>query len=82
MSHRQWIKIRVFLADKQKTSRCQKETVRIYSGPDGTLEGYLLHRGIITSRGYWKSVYCFMEDKQGNIWMGTKKDGLYPSKKK
>lgn len=79
------LEIRAFLSDNQKRLwvASKKGNVRIYR-PDGTLEGYLSPQGIITTQEvtFGKSVYCFMEDKEGNIWMGTKKDGLILLKKK
>ena len=42
------------------------------------LEGYLSPQGIITPQEvtFGKSVYCFMEDKQGNIWIACYGGGL------
>lgn len=79
------LEIRAFLSDSQKRLwvASKKGNIRIY-GPDGTLKGYLSPQGIISTREvtFGKSIYCFMEDKEGNIWMGTKKDGLIRLKKK
>lgn len=76
---------RAFLLDNQKQlwTATKRGIIRIYGG-DGNLKGYLSPQGVISPNEveFAKNVYCFMEDKDGNIWMGTKKDGLIYLKKK
>lgn len=79
------LEIRAFLLDKQRQLwvGSKRGIVRIYHA-DGTLKGYLTPQGTITPQEtkFSRSVYCFLEDKEGNIWLGTKKDGLLLLKKK
>lgn len=79
------LEIRAFLTDSRKRLwvASKKGNIRIYH-PNDTLEGYLSPKGTISTQEvtFGRSVYCFMEDKAGNIWMGTKKDGLFVLKKK
>ncbi len=72
--------VRAFMLDgaKQLWVASKNGYIRIYH-PDGTLKGYLTPQGNI-SAGEVKfnaNVYCFHEDKEGVIWMGTKNSGLY-----
>lgn len=40
--------------------------------------GYLNNDGAVSEKGFFNGViYCMMQDKEGNIWLGTKGDGLY-----
>lgn len=57
---------------------CKSGYVRIFN-ESGDLQGYLSSQGIIskTKTPFGASVYCFKEDANGNIWAGTKNDGLY-----
>lgn len=75
---------RAFLCDKEKrlwvSSKAQ--LIRIYQ-PNGKLEGYLTPQGNISQEKHkFASAYCFLEDHQGNIWIGTKENGIYLLKKK
>lgn len=60
----------------------QKGYVRIYL-PDGSLKGYLAPEGTISREPvpFQKNIYCFMEDADGIIWMGSKLDGLFQMEK-
>lgn len=51
--------------------------LRIYN-PDGTLYGYLAPNGKIQSRPipHPDNIYCFLEDHNGDVWMGTRLHGL------
>lgn len=75
---------RAFLVDSQKRLwiATKKGIVRIYNA-DGSLKGYLSPTGSIISEkiSFSRNIYCFMEDNQGNIWMGSKWDGLFKLKK-
>lgn len=71
---------RAFLIDKKKDFwvTTKKGFIRIYH-PDGNLKGYLTPEGTISSQpvSFSKNIYCFMEDAEGVIWMGSKQDGLF-----
>jgi ligand-binding sensor domain-containing protein len=49
----------------------------------GKYRGYLTETGIIANRGaYMKGVvYCITQDDRGNLWFGTKGDGLIRAEK-
>lgn len=75
---------RAFLCDSEKrlwvSSKAQ--VIRVYQ-PDGQLEGYLTPQGKISKDKHsFTSIYCFLEDHEGNIWIGTKENGIYLLKKK
>lgn len=55
----------------------KKGVIRIFN-PDKTLKGYLTPEGIISPKAisFSRNIYCFTEDEQGNIWMGSKWDGI------
>lgn len=75
---------RAFLCDSEKRlwTSSKAQVIRIYR-PDGQLEGYLTPQGTISKeKKTFTSVYSFMEDHEGNIWMGTKEEGIYLLKKK
>lgn len=71
---------RAFLIDEKDElwTASKKGYVRIYQ-PDGSLKGYLTPAGTISSQpiSFQKNIYCFMEDENGVIWMGSKLDGLF-----
>lgn len=71
---------RAFLKDQENRLwvATKKGYVRIYSA-DKTLIGYLSPDGNISRSpiSFNCNVYCFMQEDNGNIWMGTKKDGLF-----
>lgn len=71
---------RAFLIDKEKNlwTSTKKGSVRIYR-TDSSLKGYLTPEGTISPNpvSFSKNIYCFMEDKEGIIWMGSKQDGLF-----
>ncbi len=79
------LETRAFLLDKQNRLwvASKRGVVRIYNA-DGSLKGYLSAQGTISTNEvmFSRNVYCFMEDKQGNIWIGTKMDGLILLEKK
>ena len=51
--------------------------LRIYN-PDGTFYGYLAPNGKIQSKPipHPDNIYCFLEDHNGDVWMGTRLHGL------
>ena len=71
---------RAFLKDSRNLlwMANKKGLIRIYND-DGSLRGYLTPTGNISKQeaSFTKSIYCFMEDDQGNIWMGSKWDGIF-----
>jgi len=75
---------RAFLKDSNKNfwMANKKGFIRI-DNEDGTLKGYLTSSGNISIQKvpFSKNIYCFLEDKQGFIWMGSKWDGLFRLKK-
>ena len=70
---------RAIMVDKQQNLWVanKKGVIRIFS-PDKTLKGYLTPEGIISPKAisFSRNIYCFTEDEQGNIWMGSKWDGI------
>ena len=76
---------RGFLLDKQKRLWVSSKSglVRIYN-PDNSLLGYLSPQGKIskTKVEFFSNVYCFVEDRKGTIWIGTKTNGLFRLKMK
>lgn len=72
--------IRAFLRDRQQrlwvTSKSGK--IRIYHS-NGSLQGYLTRQGTISPHPseFFDNAYCLTQDSDGNIWMGTKRNGLY-----
>lgn len=75
---------RAFLCDSEKRlwTSSKAQFIRVYR-PDGQLEGYLSRQGTIgKEKQAFTSVYSLLEDHEGNIWMGTKEDGIYLLKKK
>lgn len=71
---------RAFLIDEKDElwTASKKGYIRIYQ-PDGSLKGYLTPEGTISSQpiSFQKNIYCFIEDENGIIWMGSKLDGLF-----
>ena len=57
--------------------------IRIYDG-EGPFLGYLHSSGKVSPEVsvFPSAAYCFMQDKQGNVWIGTKGDGLYRARQK
>ncbi|MDR0834730.1 MAG: response regulator [Candidatus Symbiothrix sp.] len=57
------------------------EKIRIYD-PQGRLLGYLLENGTV---GYGTTppgiVYCITQDRQGNMWIGTRGNGVFLAKR-
>lgn len=52
--------------------------IRIFDA-QGNFKGYFSNSGEITqgANSFIHSAYCFMEDEDGNIWIGTRHDGIY-----
>jgi len=75
---------RAFLVDRDKNfwAANKKGFIRIFN-PDQSLRGYLTQEGYISPKpvSFSQNIYCFMEDAQGDIWLGTKWDGIYRLKK-
>lgn len=71
---------RAFLNDSRGLywAATKKGLVRIYQ-EDGSLKGYLTSNGQISKQPatFSANVYCFLEDRHGRIWMGTKRNGIY-----
>lgn len=76
---------RAFLIDKQKNLWIanKKGFIRIFN-PDKSLKGYLTPDGKISKQtvSFSKNIYCFMEDEEGDIWLGSKWDGIFRLKKR
>lgn len=76
---------RAFLIDKDKNLWVanKKGFIRILHS-DGSLKGYLTPEGKISSSpvSFGRNIYCFMEDKKGEIWLGSKWDGVFRLKEK
>lgn len=75
----EYYETRAFLTDDtgQLWVASKKKYVYIYH-PDGRLKGYLSPEGEIRSTPvvFGGDVYCFLQDKDGNIWLGTKGAGI------
>lgn len=75
---------RAFLQDSHKRLWIASKSnyIQIFA-PDGNLTGYLSKQGNITKekQAFFNGVYSIMEDKDGNIWLGTKEIGLFQLKK-
>jgi len=71
---------RAFLIDRHKRLWVsnKKGIIRIYNS-DKSIKGYLTPEGNISSKAisFSRNIYCFMEDSQGYIWMGSKWDGIF-----
>lgn len=71
---------RAFLRDSSNRlwTSSKSSFIQIYAA-DGTLEGYLSTQGDIVKekQPFFNAVYAIMEDKDGNIWLGTKDVGLF-----
>lgn len=82
----QGMETRAFLVDKQQRlwTASKKGFIRIYDASDEKLLGYLSSEGSINQYAspFVGNVYCFLEDANGDIWMGTKTEGLFQLKKK
>lgn len=71
---------RAFLRDTDNRlwSASKSNSIQIYA-PDGSLEGYLSTQGTIVKekKSFFNGVYAIMEDKDRNIWLGSKGEGLF-----
>lgn len=72
--------MRAFLRDSHNRLWCASKAsyIQIYA-PDGKLEGYLSPQGNIVKdkQLFYNNVYTMMEDKDKNIWLGSKGAGLF-----
>ncbi len=61
----------------------QKGYIRIYND-NKELIGYLSPNGKISKNktSFSGNVYCFLENEKGEIWIGTKRTGLFLLRKK
>lgn len=75
---------RAFLRDSSNRlwTASKSNFIQIYA-PDGTLEGYLSLQGNIVKekQPFFNGVYSILEDKEGNIWLGTRDMGLFQLRK-
>lgn len=76
---------RAFLQDSNKRlwTASKSNYIQIFA-PDGNLVGYLSKQGnniIKEKQSFYNGVYSILEDKDGNIWLGTKEIGLFQLKK-
>ena len=75
---------RAFLRDSNNRlwTASKSNYIQIYA-PDGTLEGYLSAQGNIVKekQPFYNGVYSIFEDKNNNIWLGTKDIGLFQLRK-
>lgn len=71
---------RAFLRDSNNRLwiASKSNNIQIYDA-NGSLEGYLSTQGRITKekQPFFNAVYTIMEDKDGQIWLGTKDQGIY-----
>ena len=75
---------RAFLRDSQNNFWIASKSgkIRIFD-EQHNFKGYLSNDGKLTQDNnlFLHNTYCFMEDKEGNIWIGTRYDGMYLLKK-
>lgn len=75
---------RAILQDSNKRlwTASKSNYIQIFA-PDGNLVGYLSKQGNIIKekQSFYNGVYSILEDKDGNIWLGTKEIGLFQLKK-
>lgn len=71
--------VRFIFEDKDKNTWISTKGGKIYfSKPDQTQVGYLCKDGTISRSAPLLGVaYCMMQDTEGNIWIGTKGEGVY-----
>ncbi|NDV80393.1 hybrid sensor histidine kinase/response regulator transcription factor [Bacteroides sp. 51] len=76
--------IRAFLRDSQNNFWIASKSgkIRIFD-KHKNFKGYLSRDGKITqgANSFQHSAYCFMEDRDGNIWIGSRYNGIYLLKK-
>ena len=74
---------RAFLQDSHNRlwTASKSNYIQIFA-PDGSLVGYLSKQENITKekQAFFNGVYSILEDKEGNIWLGTKDIGLFQLK--
>lgn len=74
------LEIRAFFTDPHKRLWVASKSgyIRIYE-MDGTLSGYLTPEGVISKNktSFSSNVYSFCEDEEGNLWLGTKENGIF-----
>lgn len=79
------IEPRAFLSDRENHlwTAYKKGTITLFDSKTGTT-GYLSSQGVVIPHetNFGSMIYCFLEDKDGNVWMGSKKDGLFLLRKK
>ena len=79
------LEIRALLVDKQQRLWVadKKGYIRIYND-NKELIGYLSPNGKISKNktSFSGNVYCFLENEKGEIWIGTKRTGLFLLRKK
>lgn len=78
------MEIRAFLCDSQNNFWVASKNgkIRIFD-EQKNFKGYLSNDGRITKGDncFLHSAYCFMEDLDGNVWIGSRYDGIYLLKK-
>lgn len=76
---------RAFLRDSSHRlwTASKSNFIQLYDA-NGDLEGYLSTQGRIVKekQPFFNGVYAIMEDKDGNMWLGTKDAGLFLLEKK
>lgn len=74
------LEVRAFLLDKNKNLwvASKNDKLKILDANNHCL-GYLSENGTLspTLCSFYANVYTFLEDRQGNIWLGTKYKGVY-----
>jgi len=77
--------VRAFLLDSQNNFWVASKSgkIRIFD-ENNNFKGYLSNDGKITQGAniFLCSTYCFMKDRDGNIWIGTRHNGIYLLKRK